>query len=163
MNSFMSNIKILLGIFSVLMISRFIPHPPNFTSLIALSFYVPLFLGKRFVPALLICFILTDMFIGLHNTIIFTWGSVLFISLTSYLFKKNIYRRILGVIGGSLVFYLISNFGVWSIGSYGYTFDGLLICYIAAIPFYFNSFLSTIMYSAIIETTIILHKRYKLI
>ena len=35
--------KILLGIFLILASSRLIPHPPNFTSLIALSFYVPLF------------------------------------------------------------------------------------------------------------------------
>ena len=42
----MKYLKISLGIFIVLAASRFIPHPPNFTSLIALSFYVPLFLGK---------------------------------------------------------------------------------------------------------------------
>ena len=43
----MNYLKITLGIFIVLAASRFIPHPPNFTSLIALSFYVPLFLGKK--------------------------------------------------------------------------------------------------------------------
>ncbi len=158
----MNYLKISIGILLALAASRFIPHPPNFTSLIALSFYVPLFLGKKFIPALAICFIITDLFIGFHATILFTWGSVILISLTSYLFKKNIYLRITGVICGSLVFYIISNFGVWSLGSYGYTLDGLLTCYIAAIPFYSNTLLSTIIYSAIIETINLVYKRYKL-
>ena len=146
----------------VLATSRFIPHPPNFTSLIALSFYVPLFLGKRFIPALLICFVITDIFIGFHATIVFTWGSVIFIGLTSYLFQKNIYTRIIGAVSGSLVFYIISNFGVWSLGSYGYSLDGLLICYIAAIPFYSNTLISTILYSGLIETINTVYKKYNL-
>lgn len=159
----MNYLKISLGIFIVLAASRFIPHPPNFTSLIALSFYVPLFLGKRFIPALLICFIITDIFIGFHAIVVFTWGSVIFISLTSYLFQKNIYMRIIGAVCGSLVFYIVSNFGVWSLGSYGYSFDGLLICYIAAIPFYSNTLISTILYSILIEAVNTTYKRYNLI
>ena len=159
----MQYFKISIGIFFALAASRFIPHPPNFTSLIALSFYVPLFLGKRFIPALLICFIITDIFIGFHAIVVFTWGSVIFISLTSYLFQKNIYMRIIGAGCGSLVFYIISNFGVWSFGSYGYSFDGLLNCYIAAIPFYSNTLMSTILYSALIEAVNTIYKRYNLI
>ena len=159
----MKYLKISLGIFIVLAASRFIPHPPNFTSLIALSFYVPLFLGKRFIPALLICFIITDIFIGFHAIVVFTWGSIIFISLTSYLFQRNIYMRIIGAVCGSLVFYIISNFGVWSLGSYGYSFNGLLICYIAAIPFYSNTLISTILYSVLIEAINSAYKRYNLI
>ena len=159
----MRYIKISIGIFLALAASRFIPHPPNFTSLIALSFYVPLFFGKRFIPALLICFIITDIFIGFHAIVVFTWGSIIFISLTSHLFQKNVYIRIIGAVCGSLVFYIISNFGVWSLGSYGYSFDGLLICYIAAIPFYTNTLISTIIYSTLIEAINTVYKRYNLI
>ena len=159
----MNYLKISFGIFIVLAASRFIPHPPNFTSLIALSFYVPLFLGKRFIPALLICFIITDIFIGFHTTIVFTWGSVIFIGLISYLFQKNIYTRIIGALSGSLAFYIISNFGVWSLGLYGYSLDGLLVCYIAAIPFYSNTLISTILYSVLIEAVNTVYKRYNLI
>tara|TARA_B100002019_G_scaffold163111_1_gene140675 strand:- start:2 stop:481 length:480 start_codon:yes stop_codon:yes gene_type:complete len=156
-------LKISLGIFIALAASRLIPHPPNFTSLIALSFYVPLFLGKKFIPALLICFMITDLFIGFHGTILFTWGSAVLICLMSDFFKKSLYLRFAGVICGSLLFYIISNFGVWSFGSYGYTIEGLMLCYIAAIPFYTNTLLSTIIYSAIIETLNVLYKKHKLI
>ena len=47
--------------------SRFVPHPPNFTSLLALSFYVPAILGIIYLPALLISFFITDFFIGFHS------------------------------------------------------------------------------------------------
>ena len=86
----MSYFKIFLGIFIALAASRFVPHPPNFTSLIALSFYVPVFLGNRYIPALIICFIITDFFIGFHSVALFTWGSVLLIGLFSKLRRENV-------------------------------------------------------------------------
>ena len=77
----MSYLKISLGIFLALAASRFIPHPPNFTSLLALSFYVPALLGARFIPALILSFVLTDLVLGFHGTTLFTWGSVFLIGL----------------------------------------------------------------------------------
>ena len=85
----MSYLKISLGIFLALAASRFIPHPPNFTSLIALSFYIPALLGRRYLLALIISFAITDFFIGFHNTTFFTWGSVVFIGILSQYFVKN--------------------------------------------------------------------------
>ena len=159
----MNFLKISIGIFLVLAVSRFIPHPPNFTSLIALSFYIPIIMGLKFIPVLIFCFFVTDYFIGFHSTTFFTWGSILIIGLISQYFKKNIYVRLLGALSASLVFYLFSNFGVWSLGSYSYTFDGLILCYIAAIPFYTNTLLSTIIYSVIIESIIGFYKKFKFI
>ena len=159
----MNFLKISIGIFLVLVASRFIPHPPNFTSLIALSFYIPVIMGLKFIPVLIFCFVVTDYFIGFHSTTFFTWGSVLIIGLISQYFKKNIYVRLLGALSASLVFYLFSNFGVWTLGSYSYTFDGLILCYIAAIPFYTNTLLSTIIYSVIIESIIGFYKKFKFI
>ena len=84
----MSYLKVSLGIFIALSASRFIPHPPNFTSLLALSFYVPALFGIRYLPALLISFIITDFFIGFHSSTLFTWGSIMFIGLLSQFFIK---------------------------------------------------------------------------
>ena len=91
----MKYLKISIGIFLALSASRFIPHPPNFTSLIALSFYVPALLGVRFIPALILSFAITDLIIGFHSTTLFTWGSVVFIGLISNNFIKNIISRIM--------------------------------------------------------------------
>ena len=147
----MNYIKISLGIFIALATSRFIPHPPNFTSLLALSFYIPALLGIRYIPALIISFAITDLFIGFHGTTLFTWGSVLFIGFLSKYFIKNIISRITGALVGACIFFVITNFGVWSIGSYGYTMNGLLICYTLAIPFFAYSLISTLIFSSIIE------------
>lgn len=147
----MSYLKVFLGILLILSASRLVPHPPNFTSLMALSFYVPALLGIKYLPALILSFLITDIFIGYHNLILFTWGSVILIGLLSKFFLSTIYTRILGSLLGACIFYLISNFGVWSLGSYGYTFNGLIQCYILAIPFFAYSVISTFIFSAIIE------------
>jgi len=141
-------------IFLALAASRFIPHPPNFTSLIALSFYIPALLGVRFLPALIICFALTDLFIGFHGTVLFTWGSIIFIGLISNKFVKNITSRISGALIGAFIFYIITNFGVWSLGFYGYSLRGLLECYTLAIPFFGYTLISTLIFSVIIETVL---------
>ncbi len=147
----MKYLKISLGIFFALAASRFIPHPPNFTSLLALSFYIPAILGPRYLPALIISFIITDIFIGFHGVILFTWGSALVVGLTSLYFKKNFKNRVFGALLGSCIFFIITNFGVWSLGSYGYTIHGLAMSYTLAIPFFVNTIVSTLIFSLIIE------------
>ena len=147
----MKYLKISIGIFIALAASRFFPHPPNFTSLLALSFYVPALLGVRYLPALVLSFLITDLFIGFHTVTLFTWGSVILIGLSSRFFLLNIYTRISGSLLGALMFYLITNFGVWSLGSYGYTLDGFILCYTLAIPFFAYSIVSTFIFSGIIE------------
>ena len=147
----MNYLKISLGIFVALAASRFIPHPPNFTSLIALSFYIPALLGLRYLPILILSFIITDLFIGFHEITLFTWGSVVIIGLFSKYFIKSILSRISGALIGAFVFFLLTNFGVWSLGSYGYTIEGFILCYTLAIPFFAYSLISTFIFSGIIE------------
>ena len=154
----MNYLKISLGIFFVLAASRFVPHPPNFTSLIALSFYVPAILGRKFIPSLIISFFLTDLIIGFHNTLFFTWGSVLVIGIVSNFFRKNLSFRLIGAIISVLIFFILTNFGVWCTGYYGYNLEGFIICYTLALPFLGNTLISTILFSIIIEGLLIILK-----
>ena len=154
----MSYLKIAIGIFFILSASRFIPHPPNFTSLLALSFYVPALLGAKFLPVLLLSFIITDFFLGFHSVAMFTWGSVMLIGLGSKFFIKNLQTRVSGALLGAFIFYIITNFGVWSLGSYGYNLKGIIDCYTLAIPFFAYSIISTIIFSVIIESLYLLFK-----
>ena len=147
----MKYFKISFGIFIALAASRFIPHPPNLTSLLALSFYVPALLGVRYLPALIVSFLITDFFIGFHSTMLFTWGSVIVIGLLAKYFLSSIFTRVSGALLGSLIFHIVTNFGVWTMGSYGYNLEGLIECYIMAIPFFVNTLISTFIFSAIIE------------
>ena len=157
----MNYLKISIGIFLALAASRFIPHPPNFTSLLALSFYVPLLLGVKFLPVLLISFIITDFIIGLHGVTFFTWGSIVLIGLMSKFFISSITKRVSGALLGACLFFIITNFGVWSHGSYGYTLEGLIACYVLAIPFFGNTIIGTLIFSIIFEVIIISKRVYE--
>ena len=157
----MKYLKISIGIFLALAASRFVPHPPNFTSLLALSFYVPAILGLRYIPALILSFAITDLFIGFHGLALFTWGSVIFIGLISKFFLVNRKNRIFGCLLSVLIFFVITNFGVWSLGSYGYTLNGLITCYTLAFPFLGNPLISTIIFASIIEILLSNKKLFK--
>ena len=148
----MKTFNICFGILIALSASRFIPHPPNFTSLLALSFYIPVFFGLRYLPFVIISFAITDMVIGYHTGTHWTWGSILLIGLAAPLFKKNITSRISGAFLGACVFFLITNFGVWASGMYGYTYQGLVSCFILAVPFFAYTATSTLLFAAVIET-----------
>ena len=147
-----------ISIFSALAFSRFIPHPPNFTSLIALSFYVPVLLGLRFLPVLIISFAVTDLIIGYHSGTHWTWGSILLIGILSQYFTKSLSWRLGGALLGAILFFLITNLGVWVSGMYGYSLEGIITCYILAIPFFAYTLISTLIFSILIETGYALFK-----
>ena len=98
--------------FISLLVSRLIPHPPNFTTTITVAFYLPGLFGLKYLFVTLIAFMLSDLILGMHNLILFTWGSIILIGLFSKFFN-NYYFRLIGVTGSCLIFFLISNFGVW--------------------------------------------------
>ncbi len=154
LNSYKNYFKVALCVLLLLSASRFIPHPPNFTSLIALSFYIPAFFGLRYIPVVVIAFFITDIVIGFHSSLLFTWGSVIAIGSITNFFKKSFIFRIFGVTTSAIIFFVLSNFGVWLNGSYGYNLDGLIYCYILAIPFFTNTLTSTILFSLLIEAVI---------
>jgi len=147
----MNYIKISFGIFLALAASRFIPHPPNFTSLIALAFYVPAILGIKFLPVLLVSFFITDLFLGIHQVVFFTWGSVFLIGIISKYFLKNMISRLSGSMISVLIFFILTNFGIWLLGFYEHSLNGLILCYTMALPFLGNNLIATLLYSLIIE------------
>ncbi len=147
----MQYLKVSIGIILAIVLTRLIPHPPNFTSLIAISFYATALLGIFYLPIILLSFFITDLIIGFHQTLFFTWGSIVVIGLTSKYFVKDFKWRTIGVLLSAIIFFILSNFGVWLTGSYGYTMNGLISCFIMAIPFFKSTLAATIIYSFIIE------------
>ncbi len=150
----MQNLKFSVGIVAVLLLSRFIPHPPNFTALIALSFYIPCLLGRNFIYPILIGLFISDIFLGLHSTMIFTFIAVFLIGIFSTYLKQKLFHRIFGCLTAAILFFMLSNFGVWLSGSYGYTFSGFVTCYLMAIPFFYGTILSSFLYTILFEVLI---------
>ena len=148
---FLQYCLILLSSIGALIFFRFLPHPPNFTPVIAMAFYLPIFFGMWCIPFVLLAFAITDFFIGFHSLLVWTWGSLALISLISK-FSNSILSRLFLSFVGAVIFYIISNFGVWFSGSlYQHSIEGLIQCYIMALPFFTNTLLSTIIFSLLIE------------
>ena len=136
-------------VFGVL--SRIFLHWPNFTPVIALALFGGVHLGKTrgwVVPLSLM--VISDLFIGLHATVLFTWGSVVLIALLgSRMRSRNNVPALLGTsVLAAVLFFLVTNFGAW-LAMYPKTAAGLASCYVAAIPFFRNSLVSTVVYMAL--------------
>ena len=150
-NNTFNNLCLFLGCVGIVLLFRIIPHPPNFTPVITMSFYLPLFFGLWSLPFIILAFAITDYFIGFHSLLIWTWGSLVIIGVISK-FGTNIISRVFMTITGALVFFIISNFGVWLTSSfYSPNLQGLINCYIMGIPFFTNTLLSTILFVIAIE------------
>ena len=145
------NIYFIIGAFIFLVLSRIIPHPPNYNSSIVLALYLPCIFGKRYVMLPILGFAIADIFIGLHEFLIFTWGSIFLISLLSKYYTSTI-SRTFGILSSCLIFYFISNFGVWLVsGYYSHNIEGLIKCYTLALPFLKNSLLGNLLFALFLE------------
>ena len=156
-----SNLKILsllnknyfsISLILLLAFSRLIPHPPNFTPIIALAIMSSYFFKNIYfsILVLLISMLLSDIFIGFHLNMVFVYVSLfLIIIIFNKVINKITYKNLfLFSLFGSLIFFIISNFGVWLVTDlYENNLNGLLSCYILAIPFFKNTFLSTVFFS----------------
>ena len=131
---------------------RIIPHPPNFTPIIAVAIMSGYFFRNIYLSIFIMIFsmLLSDLFIGFYKNIFFVYLSLFLIILVFFKISNKINFKNLFLFSffGSLIFYLISNFGVWAIGSlYEKNLEGLITCYYFAIPFFKNTLLSTIIFS----------------
>ena len=140
-----------LGFCFLLFFFRYIPHPPNFTPVIAFGIYIPLIFGFWSIPFFILGYAITDFFIGFHTLLIWTWGSLVLICIL-YKFSNGTVSRIGSSLFGAICFFIISNFGVW-VGSSFYepNLQGLINCYIMAIPFFTNTLISTALFALLFE------------
>tara|TARA_X000000368_G_scaffold232366_1_gene183567 strand:+ start:482 stop:1021 length:540 start_codon:yes stop_codon:yes gene_type:complete len=154
------NILSFIYISVLLAIGRLIPHPPNFTPILAAAIVAPYIMNNRFISLLIpiTAMIIADFFIGFYSGIIWVYGSILLCGILSDYSKrfKN-YKLQLGAMSllSSLIFFVITNFSVWFLGDYyPKTYEGLILCYTMAIPFFQNTVISTVVYTGLFVITI---------
>ena len=144
------HLKILGGFFLTIMFFRYIPHLPNFTPVLAMTFYGTIIFGRHSLVFIVLAFALSDVFIGFHNQLFWTWGSLFLIGFIGPFFK-GLFGRFTGVFLSSLTFFMLTNLGVFLSGYYGFGFESLVLCYTLAIPFFTNTLTSTIIFTILIE------------
>jgi hypothetical protein len=131
--------------------ARLLPHPWNFTPLIAIG----LFAGSkaRFAPsgvlATLTALALSDAVIGFYRGFWYVYGAALIPVLLGRLIRNRNGVVAVGVtaLGSSVSFFLVTNFAVWTGRLYPHTMAGLATCFAAAIPFYRNQLLGDAFYT----------------
>jgi hypothetical protein len=133
-------------------LSRIIYHTPNFTPVLAIALFGGVYLKKGYaltIPVALM--ILSDLFVGMHDMVLFTWGSVVLISALGLVVRQNKnFTSLLGAgVLSAILFFVITNFGVWFF-KYPHTWQGVAQCYIAAIPFFRTTLFSTLAYGAVL-------------
>ena len=147
-----------ISLILILAFARLIPHPPNFTPIIAVAIMSGYFFRNIYLSfaILLISMLLADAFIGFYSNMLFVYLSLFLIAFVFFKISKKINFKNLFIYGfvGSVIFFIISNFGVWALGSpgvydiaYEKNLNGLVECYILAIPFFGNTFLSTVIFA----------------
>jgi len=142
-----------LGIIIIAASARIIPHPPNFTPIGGLALFCGIHFEKKsaaFIP--LLAMWLYDLILGFHSTMVFVYLSFLISFFLGRLIRKkaNIIKLISAALASSILFFLITNFGVWLMfDMYAKNFNGLINCYVMALPFFRNTVLGDLFFSLI--------------
>ena len=140
---------IIIGLIVLAILTRLIPHPPNFAPVTGIALFSAINFNNRFfkffVP--LISLVIFDLIIGFSLINIFVYLSFIVIVLVGNHFKKI---KLKSILISSVVFFIISNVGVWLIG-YPKTVSGIIMCFTAAIPFFINTILGDLFYSFILK------------
>ncbi len=145
-------------------VTRFLPHPPNFSPLMAIA----LFSGAHFtykrdslwVP--LLAWFIGDIFIGFHALQPVIYSLVLLMAIAGWKLRGQVKAwSVLGFsVSGSILFFLVTNFFVWvTSGMYEHTTAGLIQCYTMAIPFFHNSLLGDLFFNTVFFGLIYLLER----
>ena len=145
----------LAGMIFLAAASRLIPHPPNFTPLAAMALFGGAYLSdKRLAFGLpLAALLLSDAVLGFYHDMIWVYGSFALIVCLGLQLQSR--RRLLPIAGaalaGSVLFFVITNFGVWASGGlYPRTLAGLAEGYVAAIPFFEKTIAGDLVYTALL-------------
>ena len=161
MNKLKKNLNFLMlpiSLILVLSFSRLIPHPYNFTPILAVGVFGG-FYFRHFILSLFIVIssmFVGDLVIGFHSTMFFTYTALVFAVVIGMFIKKlNFKEVIFSGLASSVIFFLVTNFGSWlTMEIYEKSISGLLQSYVMGLPFFHNTLLSTLIYLIVLKYTL---------
>ena len=145
-------------------IMRIVPHPWNLAPVGAMALFSGAVIRNRVMAFVfpLLAMLASDLFIGFHILMPVVYASFLVSTAIGFWVRE---RRSAARIGGVVLlgatqFFLITNFGVWVFSSfYPKTFAGLMACYAAGVPFFWNTLAGDVVYSALLFGGLFLAER----
>ena len=145
----------LLVLVALAALSRLLPHPPNVAPIAALALFGGAYFADRrlafVIPGLAL--LASDALIGFHSQLVLVYACFAVTVMLGTLLQGRL--RALPItaatLGSSVLFFVVTNFGVWLLdGLYPVTFEGLVACYVAAIPFFHNSVAGNLFYTLVL-------------
>lgn len=134
---------------------RLAPHPPNFSPIGAMALFSGAYLGRRGLAfvAPIAALLLSDAILGFYPELLFVYASVTLVVLIGWtlLRRRDPLRIAAAAVASAVLFFVVTNFGVWFLMDYyPKTAGGLVACYVAAIPFFQNSLAGDVFYTALL-------------
>lgn len=144
---------------------RIAPHPWNFTPVGAMALFSGAVLRDRRLAFVfpLIALFAGDLFVGFHKLMFIVYASFLVnVAIGLWLRDRRTIARIsLATLLGAIQFFLVTNFAVWQfLSGFSHTASGLLACYIAGIPFFWNTFAGDAFYVTLLFGGYVLAERF---
>lgn len=159
MNKTRQTLVLIYGLMALVILSRLLPHPPNFTPVAALGLFAGAYLSRKIAWLLpLLALFISDLFLGIYEPLamLFVYlGFAAAIAIGHLLLQQQRHALPLAIssVAVATLFFLLSNFGTWLAGGlYPLTLNGLVQCYVLALPFFGNTLASTVLYTFILFT-----------
>jgi hypothetical protein len=149
-----ANKKITWALVGLAAAARLIPHPWNFTPIVALGLYAGARSTKLRTGILmtLAALLLSDAVLGFHKGMWFVYAASLVPVVLGSLVRRH--ESVGTVVAAGLVsnlsFFATTNFFVWTGSMYPHTTAGLSACFAAAIPFYGNQLMGDALFVAVL-------------
>jgi hypothetical protein len=145
-------------------IIRIVPHPWNLAPVGAMALFSGAVVRNRVMAFVfpLLALLAGDFFVGFHILMPVVYLSfVISTAIGFWLRERRSVTRLGGaVLLGAIQFFLITNLGVWMfLNTYPKTFAGLMACYAAGVPFFWNTLAGDACYSALLFGGLFLAER----
>lgn len=158
-------LKLIIALIVAAGLIRLLPHPPNFAPIAAMALFAGAYVANVRLALLvpLVAMFLSDMVLGFHAgmVLVYVCMGITVIIGTQLRKRLRVVPIATAVLASSVLFFVVTNFGVWATqGMYPISFEGLVACYVAAIPFFHNSLLGNAFFTAVLFGGFALITRY---
>jgi hypothetical protein len=121
-------------IIAIAALMRIIPHPANVAPIAAMALFGGMYANRKYALVIpLLALLVSDSILGFYVRNHASPTKIITVTVLS-----------------SLLFFIITNFGVWLLGTiYPKTAAGLLMCFTAALPFFRNTLLGDMLYMGV--------------
>jgi hypothetical protein len=147
-------IALLISMIAAAAATRLMPHPPNITAISAMALFGGAYFADKRLAFLvpLAALFASDLILGLYQGMAYQYLTFALIVCLGFWLRSR--RRALPIAGAavasSTIHFIVTDFGTWMGTLYPHTLSGLIACYTAAIPFFWNTLAGDLFFTALL-------------